>query len=837
MSWYADVTQGGDYIIRYRIASYSGEGSFAISNGTTSLIISDPFPSTGGWQNWITIEQEIKLEAGITQLVLTVLDDGWNIHWLDISFSGVLPMSPSQGPTSEQSRTPSSFPSRFPSKTPSLMPTQLPSALPSKSPSQSPTLKVVELPVGNSPSVFPSLAPFKQPDAVHSNSPTDYIDTGCQIFKVAGATRIEAEAFCSSSGVRIEPTSDSWGGENVGYLESGDWMTWYLDVPEEDNYFVSFRVASFSGDGAYKISTNSVTLAIKNTLPSTGGWQNWVTIRHEVKLSAGRWPLELTVLAAGWNINWIEIEKKEPVVPSGFVKANKQEIVDPNGQSLLLRGMGLGGWMIQEPYMLRNDFKGQYEFFAELAELMGQTGVADYQQAWLDKWMTFEDVQALKAAGFNSIRAALHYNLFTLPIENEPVRGNDTWIESSFARLDLLLEWCIAEKMYLIIDLHAAPGGQGRDSKISDFDDTKPSLWEDPENVRKTIALWKKIAVRYANEPWVAGYDLLNEPNWGFSGGNGNGCDDTVNGPLKDFYDRVIVAIREVDRNHAIYIEGNCWGNNHNGLWPMNDDTVVLSFHRYWIDNSVWTIQDYLSLSNQHQVPLWMGESGENTDGWYRDSVRLLESNSIGWAYWTLKKMQSTSGVFSMSVPTDYQTLLYYWRNGGSKPDATFTRNAMMQVADASLLRHVVRNDGAILALTGCLGAPFASVSGRTRLEAEGFCNMQRVSTENTQDIGGGQNSGWPSGDGWIAHNINVNTAGTFHVHFRYSSMSGGGLQLEIESSGKVLGRASFSSTGGWQSWASETIQVQLPAGKYTVLLRSTSWGWNLNYFEITQTI
>jgi hypothetical protein len=183
MSWYADVTQGGDYIIRYRIASYSGEGSFAISNGTTSLIISDPFPSTGGWQNWITIEQEIKLEAGITQLVLTVLDDGWNIHWLDISFSGVLPMSPSQGPTSEQSRTPSSFPSRFPSKTPSLMPTQLPSALPSKSPSQSPTLKVVELPVGNSPSVFPSLAPFKQPDAVHSNSPTDYIDTGVKSSK------------------------------------------------------------------------------------------------------------------------------------------------------------------------------------------------------------------------------------------------------------------------------------------------------------------------------------------------------------------------------------------------------------------------------------------------------------------------------------------------------------------------------------------------------------------------------------------------------------------------------------------------------------------------------
>ena len=192
-----------------------------------------------------------------------------------------------------------------------------------------------------------------------------------------------------------------------------------------------------------------------------------------------------------------------------------------------------------------------------------------------------------------------------------------------------------------------------------------------------------------------------------------------------------------------------------------------------------------------------------------------------------------------MNVPADYQTLLNYWRSGGRKPDAKFTRNAMMQVAEASLLRNVIRNDGAIRALTNCLGVPFTNISGRTRLEAEAYCNMQSVTTENSQDVGGGRNIGWSSDQGWIAHNIDVSTAGTFNVQFRYASFSGGGsLQLEIQTSGEILGRvSSLPSTGGWQSWATTTTQLPLPAGKYTIIVRSTGWGWNLNWLEITQTI
>src|SRR3546814_7247769 len=86
-----------------------------------------------------------------------------------------------------------------------------------------------------------------------------------------------------------------------------------------------------------------------------------------------------------------------------------------------------------------------------------------------------------------------------------------------FARIGRLLAWCRAHHIYLILDLHAAPGGQGNDLAISDRDPAKPSLWESAENQRKTVALWTRLAARYKDEPWVGGYDLVNEPNWSFA--------------------------------------------------------------------------------------------------------------------------------------------------------------------------------------------------------------------------------------------------------------------------------------------------------------------------------
>src|SRR5690606_38541070 len=111
-----------------------------------------------------------------------------------------------------------------------------------------------------------------------------------------------------------------------------------------------------------------------------------------------------------------------------------------------------------------------------------------FYRAYLENGITKRDIDSLKAWGFNSVRLPMHYNLYTPPVEAEK-EGELTWLEQGFEMTDRLLEWCGDNEMYLILDLHAAPGGQGNDANISDYEPTKPSLWESKANRDKMTAL------------------------------------------------------------------------------------------------------------------------------------------------------------------------------------------------------------------------------------------------------------------------------------------------------------------------------------------------------------
>ena len=200
----------------------------------------------------------------------------------------------------------------------------------------------------------------------------------------------------------------------------------------------------------------------------------------------------------------------------GFLKAEGKQIVNGNGKPILLRGIGLGGWMLQEPYMLQlSKVAGtQTEIKAKIAALIGDKNCEEFYTRYRNNMITARDVDSIKAWGFNSIRLPMHYNLFTLPIEKEPLTGQNTWLKTGFDLTDNLRSGCRKNKIYLILDLHAEPGGQGNDRPIADVDTLKPQLWESIENQQKTIFLWKKLAERYANEEWIGGYDLINETNY-----------------------------------------------------------------------------------------------------------------------------------------------------------------------------------------------------------------------------------------------------------------------------------------------------------------------------------
>ncbi len=374
-----------------------------------------------------------------------------------------------------------------------------------------------------------------------------------------------------------------------------------------------------------------------------------------------------------------------------FLRVQGKAIVDAQGRPVILRGMGLGGWMLQEGYMLEvPQLATQRNIRARIAELIGEEKAEAFHQAWLDNHTTKADIDAMARWGFNSIRLPMHYELYTLPVDQEPVPGAQTWREEGFRRTDELLRWAKANDLYLILDLHAAPGGQGNDIAIADRDPAKPSLWEDRRHRDKMIALWRRLAERYRDEPHIGAYDIINEPNWGFAdAADRNGCKEEGNAPLRELLVRTTAAIREVDPRHIIVIEGNCWGSNYRGVLDAGlwDDNLVLSFHKYWSVTTRESIADALALREKHGIPLWLGETGENSNDWFARNVALAEGEGIGWAWWPLKKIRYNNPLEIQPNP-GYLKLLAYWRGEGPKPSAREAEEALMQFA-----RHDVRHD------------------------------------------------------------------------------------------------------------------------------------------------
>jgi hypothetical protein len=379
----------------------------------------------------------------------------------------------------------------------------------------------------------------------------------------------------------------------------------------------------------------------------------------------------------------------------GFLKASGPLIVNEKGEKVILRGMGLGGWMLQEGYMLRvGNIGQQYRIKAKIAELIGPEKTEKFYEGWLANHTRKIDIDSMAAWGFNSVRLPMHYHLFTPAVDEEPDSGRNTWLSKGFALTDSLLSWCKSNKMYLILDLHATPGGQGNDLPISDRDPAKPSLWESEANQQKMIALWGKLAQRYAGEPWIGGYDIINEPNWGFEDPNDRrGTAETKNEPLRKLMMDITAAIRAVDKQHIIIIEGNGFGNNYRGILPAWDDNMVLSFHKYGNFNNETAIRSFLDLREKFNMPLWMGESGENSNTWYTEAIRLVETHDIGWSWWPLKKIGSNNPLEIRLSPA-YQKLLDYWNGKGARPSEKEADSTLQELlADCRLENNIYHKD------------------------------------------------------------------------------------------------------------------------------------------------
>lgn len=537
----------------------------------------------------------------------------------------------------------------------------------------------------------------------------------------------------------------------------------------------------------------------------------------------------------------------------GFLHTKGKVIVDGSDKEILLRGMGLGGWLVQEGYMFGTSgfANSPTEMRKKVEQLIGTTATEQYYETYRKNFVQRGDIQQLAAWGFNSVRLPMHYNLMT------PKGKPGEFIETGFAIIDSLLQWCKESKIYLILDLHCAPGGQNS-ANISDYDANFPSLWQSDTNKQSTIALWKRIAERYKNETWIGGYDLLNETVWDFGGNNK---------PLRDLYIQITNTIRQVDTNHIIIIEGNNWANDFTTLSPAWDNNMVYSFHKYWNDNSSGSIQGYINLRNSTNCPLWCGESGENSNQWFADAIALLEANNIGWSWWTIKKLEGTSSLWSINKPKEYDVLLKYWSGQGSQPTAAYAVNALnifsmkttlsackpnkdvidamfrMPTTTATIPFFQTSLPGIIYAVNYDMGQnnyaykdnDYQNINGSTYNSGWTFRN-DGVDIEACSDgFSNGYNVGWITTGEFLSYTVNVTKAGIYKADFRVATTTSGGMIL-VRCDNNVCSKIlNVTSSGGWQSWKTITLDsVDLPQGTHVITFQFISGNFNFNYADFT---
>jgi len=361
---------------------------------------------------------------------------------------------------------------------------------------------------------------------------------------------------------------------------------------------------------------------------------------------------------------------------SSYLKTQGQDIVNEQAEKILLRGVGLGNWMLPEGYMWKFGDQGDRPRRIEklVNDLLGPENANRFWSEFRQQYIAETDIKRIAELGYNSVRPALNARLFLT--ETDPPQK----VEEGFQLLDHLVKWCKASGLYVIIDMHGAPGGQ-TGQNIDDSANDQPELFQQTKYQDRLVNLWVDIAKRYHDEPAVAGYDLLNEPL-----PERTGAAAKYKHLVEPLYQRITKAIRAVDAKHMIILEGVDWANDWSIFTKPFDSNLVYQFHYYCWDTpaKLKSIGRYLDYRQRLNAPVWVGETGERDNTIYWATTGYFEANNIGWSFWPWKKMDTINTPYSIPLPQHWDAVAAYSR-GGSKP----ARDVAQQAFDELL--HNVR--------------------------------------------------------------------------------------------------------------------------------------------------
>jgi endoglucanase len=357
----------------------------------------------------------------------------------------------------------------------------------------------------------------------------------------------------------------------------------------------------------------------------------------------------------------------------GFLHTRGEDIVDGAGNKIFLQGVGLGNWLLPEGYMWKFNDKGDRPRKIEsiVTDLLGEENASLFWKEFRKNYITEADIQRIAELGFNSVRPALNSRLFIT--EGNPAVFN----EEGFLLLDNLISWCKKQDIYVIIDMHGAPGGQ-TGANIDDSADDLPRLFMDASNQDLLVRLWVRIAERYKNETAVAAYDLLNEPL-----PEGTGAALKYGNELEPLYKRITAAIRETDKNHMITLEGMNWANNWSVFGLPFDSNVFYQFHYYcWNQpDNLNNIKYFTDMRKKLKTPVWIGETGEKNNTIYWGTTQYFEYNNMGWSFWPWKKMATQNTPYSINKPAGWDQVAAY-TGDGSKPSPDVSKKAFDELLE-----------------------------------------------------------------------------------------------------------------------------------------------------------
>lgn len=348
------------------------------------------------------------------------------------------------------------------------------------------------------------------------------------------------------------------------------------------------------------------------------------------------------------------------------LKVSGDQIVNQKGETVLLRGFGLGGMLHMENFI--NGYPANEEAMREgLRKVVGEKKYNLYFDTFFNSYFTEPDAAYIQSLGLNLVRIPINYRLFEDDMNPGVIK------EGAFAFLDSVIARCARHQVYTIIDLHALPGAQNQHWH-SDNPTHVASFWIHKHFQDRVVHLWEVIAERYKNEAWVAGYDLINEPA------------DPSGEKVFPYYKRLRDAIRKIDPDHILFLEGDkyavdfsrfteVWDNvvytNHDYATPgfvSGGDYPGITRGKYYDKDTLE--RDFLKKSEfmfSRRVPLWVGEFGPVYTGdakrdemRYRvlkDQLAYYNKYKVSWCIWLYKDM-GLQAIMHQNENTPYMKLV-----------------------------------------------------------------------------------------------------------------------------------------------------------------------------------